>query len=130
MQKGIVIGIVVVALLLVVLIGYNALSNSSDMKLPAQDSQNSDSSRMQESQSSSSGSGSSVSISGFAFSSKELRVSAGTTVTWNNDDSAPHTVTSDSGSEMDSATLNKGQTYSHTFNQKGIYSYHCTIHPG
>ncbi len=71
----------------------------------------------------------SVSISNFAFSQKEITVKAGTTVTWTNNDSAPHTVTSDSGSELSSASLAKGQSYSHTFTQPGTYAYHCSVHP-
>lgn len=46
-------------------------------------------------------------------------------------DAAPHTVTSDVGSvknELDSPTLAKGYTYSHTFNEIGTYAYHCSIH--
>jgi len=37
-------------------------------------------------------------------------------------------VTSDSGSELASATLNAGKTFSHTFAATGTFSYHCTIH--
>ena len=72
--------------------------------------------------------GNSVTIQGFAFSPAELTVKKGTTVTWTNQDSAPHTVTSDSGSELSSATLSKGQSYSHTFNEAGTFEYHCNLH--
>ena len=72
----------------------------------------------------------SVTISNFAFTPSELKVKVGDTVTWTNKDSAPHTVTSDSGSELASQSLSKGQTYSHTFSQAGTYSYHCSIHTG
>jgi plastocyanin len=44
-------------------------------------------------------------------------------------DSAPDTVTSDSGSELDSETLGREGTYSHRFDQGGNFSYYCTIHP-
>lgn len=70
----------------------------------------------------------SVSISDFAFSPSTLIVSIGDTVIWTNEDSAPHTVTSDSGSELNSATLSNGQTYSHIFSTAGEYDYHCSIH--
>jgi plastocyanin len=39
-----------------------------------------------------------------------------------------HTATSDTG-VWDSGTLATGQSYSHTFDQPGTYTYHCTIHP-
>ncbi|MEK6917789.1 MAG: plastocyanin/azurin family copper-binding protein [Nanoarchaeota archaeon] len=43
-------------------------------------------------------------------------------------DSAPHTVTSDSGSELNSGTISNGGVYSHTFNTAGTYKYHCAFH--
>lgn len=70
-----------------------------------------------------------VSIKGFAFNPSSLTVSVGTTVTWTNDDSVAHTVTSDSGSELTSAQIAPGQSYSHTFSTAGTFSYHCAIHP-
>jgi plastocyanin len=74
------------------------------------------------------GSSNTVSIKGFAFNPSTLTVPVGTTVTWTNDDSTIHTVTSDSGSELGSGQIPVGQTYSHTFNSAGTFSYHCSIH--
>ncbi len=71
----------------------------------------------------------SVGIENFAFSPKEIRIKKGDTITWTNEDSAPHTVTSDTGDELDSQRLNTGQTYTHKFNEKGTFSYYCAIHP-
>jgi len=68
-------------------------------------------------------------IANFAFSNKQLRIKQGDTVIWTNKDSARHTVTSDSGSELDSELLADGESYSHTFSQKGSFAYHCTPHP-
>jgi len=69
-----------------------------------------------------------VSIKDFAFDPATVTVNVGAAVTWVNQDSAPHTVTSDSGGELSSGTLSNGQSYSHTFNAKGTYTYHCGIH--
>jgi plastocyanin len=69
-----------------------------------------------------------VDIEDFAFSPATIEIEAGTTVTWENYDSAPHTVTADDGS-FDSGDLAQDQTFSHTFDQPGTYSYSCTIHP-
>jgi plastocyanin len=55
-------------------------------------------------------------------------VSVGGTVTWTNDSDAPHTVTSDSGSELGSSNFGAGKTYSHKFASTGTFAYHCTIH--
>jgi plastocyanin len=70
---------------------------------------------------------STVTISGFAFSPQTLTVSKGTTVTWTNNDSTTHTVTSDTG-VWDSGNLAPGKTFSNTFNQTGTFPYHCKIH--
>lgn len=73
--------------------------------------------------------GSSVSISGLAFSNPTLTVKIGTAVTWTNNDTTTHTVTSTTGSELGSSPLAPGGTYSHTFTAAGTYNYHCTFHP-
>ena len=70
-----------------------------------------------------------VTIQNFAFSPKTLTVAPGTTVMWTNKDSAPHTVTSDSGSTLASGDLSQGKSYTHTFTKAGTYAYHCAIHP-
>lgn len=68
-----------------------------------------------------------VIISNFAFSPSELTIKTGDTVAWTNNDSATHTITSDSGGEL-SGNVPQGQAYSHTFNSAGTYAYHCSIH--
>ena len=70
-----------------------------------------------------------IRIENFAFAPANIVVDAGTTVTWTNDDVVPHTVTSDSGDELNSEMLNPGDTFSHTFDTPGAYAYHCTPHP-
>ena len=70
-----------------------------------------------------------VIIQGFAFSPVALKIQKGTTVTWTNQDSVKHTVTSSEGSELDSKLLAKGESYSHTFNDAGTFAYYCKLHP-
>jgi plastocyanin len=70
----------------------------------------------------------SVTIQDFAFGPPSLSVAAGTTVTWTNADGAAHTATADDGS-FDSGPLAQGQTFSHTFDTAGTFTYICTIHP-
>ncbi len=69
----------------------------------------------------------SVDISSFTFAPQTLTVTVGTTVTWTNNDSAPHTVTS-KNDVFDSPTLSRGDTFSYTFDQKGTFDYYCKIH--
>ncbi|MER6124267.1 plastocyanin/azurin family copper-binding protein [Streptomyces sp. NPDC001795] len=74
--------------------------------------------------------GDAVAIKNFAFSPATLKIKAGTKVTWSNQDTDAHTVTSAGpGGPLHSAALNTHATYSYTFTKPGTYSYLCTIHP-
>ncbi|MEV5011617.1 plastocyanin/azurin family copper-binding protein [Streptomyces sp. NPDC055692] len=71
-----------------------------------------------------------VAIKNFAFAPAALKVKAGTTVTWTNQDTDAHTVTSaGSGGPLHSAALSTHATYRYTFTKPGTYHYLCTIHP-
>lgn len=71
--------------------------------------------------------GSSVAIEGFAFGTSNLSVAVGTVVTFDNKDSAPHTVTADDGSFNES--VGAGGTAEVKFDSVGTFAYHCEIHP-
>lgn len=97
---------------------------------PAADtSQTGQPSQAQQPQASSGAKAYAVAIEGFAFNPAELNIKQGDAVTWTNKDSAPHTITSDTGTEINSPSLSTGQTYSHTFSQAGTFTYHCSVHP-
>jgi plastocyanin len=64
----------------------------------------------------------------FAFTPPHMQVSVGDTVTWTNQDEAPHDVTADDGS-FETDTLNQGDTGEVTFEEAGTFSYFCSIHP-
>ncbi len=70
----------------------------------------------------------SVAIKNFSFSPSTLKVKTGTKVTWTNNDSVPHTVTSDQGSLLNSSTLAPGQSFSFIFTKTSTEYYHCNIH--
>jgi len=72
-----------------------------------------------------------ITIKDFVFDPSSLTVKAGTTVTWVNQGSATHTVSSDQNSPVQfaSAQLPTGASYSFTFASPGSYPYHCSIHP-
>jgi plastocyanin len=70
----------------------------------------------------------SSSLTDTAYQPNPIQVSVGNTVTWTNNDSQPHTVTSGSNGQPDnkfnsspnfSPLLNPGQTFSFTFTQAG-----------
>ena len=60
-----------------------------------------------------------------------VTVPAGSTVTWSNDDTAVHTVTSspDSPMQFDSDLFLAGATFDVTFDDPGEYPYLCIVHP-
>ena len=69
-----------------------------------------------------------VQIDNFAFAPAALTVTAGTTVTWKNEDDSPHRI-GDKNGTFKSAALDTDDTFSHTFAAPGEYPYICTIHP-
>ena len=63
-----------------------------------------------------------------------LEISAGTIVTWTNDDSVPHTVQSQDEfgnviALFNSAPLNTGDKFEYTFEEAEVYNYFCSFHP-
>ena len=68
-----------------------------------------------------------ISMVNFSFSPKEVAIKKGTTVTWTNQDSAVHTVTSDMPL-FDSGDLAQGKSFSYTFSTAGTFAYHCIPH--
>ncbi len=74
-----------------------------------------------------------VSIVNYGFYPDSLTVPKGTTVTWVDMDFVQHTVTS--GAEQaptglfDSHELGHMQSFSHTFDSLGTYTYYCDDHP-
>ncbi len=69
-----------------------------------------------------------VKIDNFAFTPKRLTVKPGTTVTWINDDDAPHTVAAN-GKLFKSGALDTQDRFSFTFTTPGTYEYFCSLHP-
>jgi plastocyanin len=69
-----------------------------------------------------------VSVHDNDFQPATINVFAGTTVSWRNDSTTAHTVTSDTGL-FDSREIPAGRVFRYTFNQPGTYLYHCAIHP-
>ncbi|GAA3030820.1 hypothetical protein GCM10020000_04530 [Streptomyces olivoverticillatus] len=70
-----------------------------------------------------------MAIANFAYAPSSLTISKGTKVTWTNDDSAPHTVTSSGSGPLHSPTLDRGGSYSYTFDSASTFGYYCTVHP-
>ncbi|MEP2937292.1 MAG: T9SS type A sorting domain-containing protein [Gilvibacter sp.] len=60
-----------------------------------------------------------------------LNIDVGDTVNWMWTDGAPHSVTSDAGSQetFDSGILPSGSDFSFTFTEEGTNPYFCGVHP-
>ena len=71
------------------------------------------------------------------FAPDDVQVTVGSMVTWKNDDTASHTVTSGTvqnntptpDGRFDSGILNAGDSFPFVFDKAGEYPYYCTIHP-
>ena len=63
----------------------------------------------------------------------KITVEKGSSVTWINEDSAFHSVTSGVYDEptglFDSGYMDPYQTFSYVFDTSGTYDYYCTLHP-
>jgi plastocyanin len=68
-----------------------------------------------------------VTIADMAFQPHTLVVATGATVTWKNEDSAAHTVTSGEG-WFDSGQLAAGESFAHQFAAPGTFRYTCNNH--
>jgi plastocyanin len=72
------------------------------------------------------GAGGTVRMAGLAFAPGTLTVARGATVVFDNEDTAPHTVTARSGG-VDSGVIDPGRQFSLTVSDG--FDYFCSIHP-
>jgi len=71
-----------------------------------------------------------ITISDFAFDPPEISVPVGTELTWNNEDSARHSVIGDDeGGPFQSEEFDNGDSYTAVVEEEGTFPYHCGIHP-
>lgn len=68
-----------------------------------------------------------VGMEGISFTPATVGLKAGGTVTWKNTSDISHNVTGDGYA---SKTLDVGDTFEHTYDTPGTYSYMCTFHAG
>lgn len=76
-----------------------------------------------------------VVISGYQYNPGNINVPVGGTVTWINQDSVAHSVTSPLPGQVTTTgafdgVLQPGQSYSYTFNLPGRVDYYCRFHSG
>ena len=68
-----------------------------------------------------------VSIANFAFAPAQTTITRGQSVSWSNDDGAPHGLVFKDGAPGN-ALLLPGQKFSRRFDQVGSYDYNCSVH--
>lgn len=74
-----------------------------------------------------------VNIDKMKYDNTDLKVKVGDTVVWINQEVMPHNVDFKAGvvgeNELKGPMLKKGESFSITFNEAGVYDYYCTPHP-
>jgi plastocyanin len=68
-----------------------------------------------------------VHVKNFAFVPDKVTINAGQTVRFVQDDETPHTVTA-ADKSFDSGNLDKGKSWTHTFDKAGTFAYFCVYH--
>ena len=68
----------------------------------------------------------SVNIKDYKFAPETIEIKKGDKVIWKNEDGVIHTVTFDT---FDSGSMKQGDTFEHTFDTAGSFSYYCGNHP-
>lgn len=69
-----------------------------------------------------------VTIATLKYSPDAVEIKTGDTVMWTNNDLTPHTVTSQTGAELNSGSVEPGASWNHKFTQAGTFPYYCTFH--
>ena len=69
-----------------------------------------------------------VDIRDHAFNPAQLNIAPGTTVTFVNNDTEPHTATADNGL-FDTGVLEPGYSFDVFLEGSGTVTYHCELHP-
>jgi plastocyanin len=70
----------------------------------------------------------SVTIVEFAFGPADISATVGQTITFTNNDSAPHTATLDDDS-CGTPNIATGESNGLMFTAAGTYPFHCAVHP-
>lgn len=75
------------------------------------------------------GSGDAVTIRDYTYEPAAITVPEGTTVTFTNRDSTPHTATSQQSGLFESGSLGTGKSGTVTLEETGTFAYYCLFHP-
>ncbi len=70
-----------------------------------------------------------VTIQATQFQPATIFVLPGSKITWTNNDTVVHSVTSNDGISFSSGNINPQGTYTYTAGTLGTFPYHCNLHP-
>ena len=70
-----------------------------------------------------------MTIEDYLYRPATVTVPAGTTVTFSNRDSAPHTATSKEAGAFESGTIEGGESGRVVLGEAGTFAYYCLFHP-
>jgi plastocyanin len=76
-----------------------------------------------------SGNAKTVTIADYLYEPARITVPAGTTVTFTNRDSTPHTATSKEPGHFDSDSIDTGESGEVVLDETGSFAYYCLFHP-
>jgi plastocyanin len=75
------------------------------------------------------GSAKAVTIKDYTYAPATITVPVGTTVTFTNRDSTPHTATSKKPGAFESGSIDTGRSGEVKLEQAGTFAYYCAFHP-
>jgi plastocyanin len=75
------------------------------------------------------GSAKAVTIQDYAYAPASITVPEGTTITFTNRDSTPHTATSKKPGAFESGSIDTGKSGKVTLDEAGTFAYYCVFHP-
>lgn len=70
-----------------------------------------------------------VTIADYTYEPADLTVAAGTTVEFTNEDSTPHTATSNQSGAFETGSIDTGKSAEVKLEKPGTYAYYCAFHP-
>lgn len=70
-----------------------------------------------------------VTIKDYTYKPATITVPVGTTVSFTNRDSTPHTATSKESGAFESGSIDTGKTGKVTLEKSGTFTYYCVFHP-
>jgi plastocyanin len=70
-----------------------------------------------------------VTIADYTYEPATITIPAGSTITFSNEDSTPHTATSKKSGAFETGSIDTGKSAKLILDQPGTYAYFCAFHP-